>query len=47
MDYNMKYKLRKTKPYVKLLKYTISLSMRDYICLKIKNMQISAYANVP
>lgn len=33
IDYKLKYKLSKTKPYVKLLKYTISLS-RDYVCLK-------------
>lgn len=33
IDYKLNYKLSKTKPYVKLLKYTISLS-RDYICLK-------------
>lgn len=31
IDYKTKYKLSKAKPYVKLLKHTISLS-RDYIC---------------
>lgn len=31
IDYKTKYKLSKAKPYVKLLKHTIS-SLRDYIC---------------
>lgn len=35
IDYKTKYKLSKAKPYVKLLKHTISL-LRDYICSELK-----------
>lgn len=35
IDYKTKYKLNKAKPYVKLLKHTISL-LRDYICSELR-----------